>query len=212
MPTNEEDAVPFRIVVAMDFSDLADLALGEAVAQARWRAPSELHLVTVVDHHGRVENPKERPHSVEEYVSLLNAAAVKALNGGEEGPTLFVHVRVGSPAVELTAHAAEIGADLLVLGTHGRRGLQRLWLGSIAERVVRMAGCPVLMVRPKTAAPAAVDVPQAEPPCQACVAVRFETRGITWWCKEHENPTDRPHAYAYSSVFQHKTDPYNKIW
>ncbi|MDB5309743.1 MAG: universal stress protein [Gemmataceae bacterium] len=57
-------------------------------------------------------------------------------------------VRVGSPAAEIVAAAGDLKADLVCLGTHGRGGLAHLLLGSVAERVVRQAPCPVLTVRP----------------------------------------------------------------
>lgn len=54
----------------------------------------------------------------------------------------------GEPAAEIVSFAREQGVDLLVLGTHGRTGLEHALMGSIAERVVRRAHCPVLTVRP----------------------------------------------------------------
>jgi nucleotide-binding universal stress UspA family protein len=54
----------------------------------------------------------------------------------------------GEPAAEIVAFARDHGVDLLVLGTHGRTGLEHALMGSIAERVVRKAHCPVLTVRP----------------------------------------------------------------
>ena len=56
-------------------------------------------------------------------------------------------VRQGAPASVITETAEELGAELLVIGTHGRTGVARVALGSVAERVVRTAGCPVLAVR-----------------------------------------------------------------
>ncbi|MBI2893593.1 MAG: universal stress protein [Deltaproteobacteria bacterium] len=57
-------------------------------------------------------------------------------------------VRTGVPAEAIPASATEERADLIVMGTHGRTGMQHALLGSIAERVVRRAPCPVLTVRP----------------------------------------------------------------
>lgn len=57
--------------------------------------------------------------------------------------------------------AGEIGADLIVLGTHGRRGVQRLFLGSVAERVLRQAACPVLMIPASCAAKASAAITAA---------------------------------------------------
>ncbi len=56
-------------------------------------------------------------------------------------------VRIGEPAREIVAHAEEAAYDFVVLGTHGRHGLPRLLLGSVAERVVRSSHVPVLTVR-----------------------------------------------------------------
>ena len=56
---------------------------------------------------------------------------------------------IGEPAAEIVAFAKEQGVSLLVVGTHGRTGLEHALMGSIAERVVRRAGCPVLTVHPE---------------------------------------------------------------
>jgi nucleotide-binding universal stress UspA family protein len=53
----------------------------------------------------------------------------------------------GSAAHEIVSQAREVGADLIVMGTHGRHGVNRVFVGSVAERVVRTAHCPVLTVR-----------------------------------------------------------------
>jgi nucleotide-binding universal stress UspA family protein len=58
------------------------------------------------------------------------------------------HIRTGDPASEVIRLAEQIGADLIVMSTHGRRGLSRFFLGSVAERVVREAHCAVLTIKP----------------------------------------------------------------
>ena len=60
------------------------------------------------------------------------------------------HLRVGAPARAIVQLASDVSADLVVVGTHGRSGFDRLMFGSVAEKVVRSAPCPVLTVRPKT--------------------------------------------------------------
>jgi universal stress protein A len=60
-----------------------------------------------------------------------------------------LHVRTGEPANEVIHLAEETGADLIVMATHGRTGLSRLVLGSVAETVVREAPCPVLTIKPR---------------------------------------------------------------
>ena len=56
-------------------------------------------------------------------------------------------LRAGAAADEIVKAAADEHADLLVMGTHGRNGLERFFLGSVADRVIRTAPCPVLTVR-----------------------------------------------------------------
>jgi nucleotide-binding universal stress UspA family protein len=56
-------------------------------------------------------------------------------------------MRTGAPHVEITEAARELGIDLIILSTHGRTGITRMLLGSTAEKVVRHAPCPVLIVR-----------------------------------------------------------------
>jgi nucleotide-binding universal stress UspA family protein len=56
-------------------------------------------------------------------------------------------VRIGDPGHEIADCAAEIGADLVVISSHGRKGVKRLLIGSVAERVVRLSHCPVLVLR-----------------------------------------------------------------
>jgi universal stress protein A len=60
-----------------------------------------------------------------------------------------IEVRIGSPTAEIVAAANDLHADLLCIGTHGRSGLARVLLGSVAEHILRQAPCPVLTVRPK---------------------------------------------------------------
>jgi nucleotide-binding universal stress UspA family protein len=64
-----------------------------------------------------------------------------------DGVSAEVFVRVGKPADEILACAAEHGADIIVMGTHGRTGIRHLLAGSVAERVVRASAVPVLTTR-----------------------------------------------------------------
>jgi nucleotide-binding universal stress UspA family protein len=71
------------------------------------------------------------------------------------GVETSVHVRVGTPAEEILSMARDFGAGLIVVGTHGRKGLAHVVLGSTAEKVVRLASCPVFVVK-ESHAPAGV--------------------------------------------------------
>ncbi len=60
---------------------------------------------------------------------------------------LTSYVGFGPPADQITEYASKNAIDLIVMGTHGRSGLEKMWLGSVTEKVLRHAGCPVLVVR-----------------------------------------------------------------
>ncbi|MGH7202610.1 MAG: universal stress protein [Planctomycetaceae bacterium] len=62
-------------------------------------------------------------------------------------PELRFDVLLGDPGVKITEHARELHADLIVIASHGHHGLKRLLLGSVAERILRHAHCPVLVLR-----------------------------------------------------------------
>jgi nucleotide-binding universal stress UspA family protein len=66
---------------------------------------------------------------------------------------LSVRVEAGEPSDAILVAAKEVGADLIVMGTHGRTGLSRLLIGSVAEAVLRRATCPVLTIRVPSRAP-----------------------------------------------------------
>ncbi len=70
-----------------------------------------------------------------------------------------VEVTTGDPGVEVLHVARRLHADLIVMATHGRKGLRRLVLGSVAERVVREAPCPVLTLSPKATRTKAAQTP-----------------------------------------------------
>ena len=76
----------------------------------------------------------------------LEAALVKRFSGSQyEG--INVEVRIGDPGAEIVKVATDLKAGLIVMPSHGRTGLKHLLLGSVAERVVRTATCPVLVIR-----------------------------------------------------------------
>lgn len=144
-----------RICCAVDFSEPSRMALEEAVALAQ-SSGAELHLIHV--------HTRPSPSAVD----LLSAGfeSVEADEAAEEllaswadlaARTLDRPVRstleMGSAPTRIAEYARREGIDLLVLATHGRTGLQRVVMGSVAERVVRLAPCPVLVVRNRPAAP-----------------------------------------------------------
>jgi len=74
--------------------------------------------------------------------------AVKAVkDAAPAGVEVDTHVLEGNPAVEITKYAVDNGVDLIVMGTLGKSGIDRILLGSTAEKVIRIAGCPVLVIK-----------------------------------------------------------------
>jgi nucleotide-binding universal stress UspA family protein len=148
-----------RILVATDFSNGADAALAYATSLAG-ALQSTIHLVHVLEDPlvpasvGASDGFTPMPVEMPEEVRQRAEEALRARMGNAVGGT---EVLTGPmTATAIVAVARERGADLIVMGTHGRRGLAHLLLGSVAEQVVRTADCPVLTVRH---APAAVSIP-----------------------------------------------------
>ena len=140
-----------RILCPVDFSDYSRRALDHAIAIARWYKSTitVLHVFSA----GRVAAVGMGPMVLEPIVvtpadrdQLL--ADLNAFAEGESAPgvTIDAAVREGNAAVEVLEYASSMNADLLVIGTHGRSGFERLLLGSVAERVLRKARCPVMTV------------------------------------------------------------------
>jgi nucleotide-binding universal stress UspA family protein len=114
---------------------------------------------------------------------------------------LTAHVRAGSVVRSILQTAADIDADLIVLGTHKRTGVEKLVLGSVAERVLKEAQCPVLIAVPKDHA-AANRTSSIEPPCPDCVSIRHATADHSHWCDRHSRSRLRPHVYEPSDRTQ----------
>lgn len=139
------DPVIYTILCATDFSLCAEDALHYALFFARTFG-AHLHLVHV-DDTPSLELPgaagvDENRRSAA--VARLEALARRYADRGVEITTELLH---GPPYETIVAHAAVIDADLIVLGTHGRTGLERVLVGSVAERVVRLSPVPVVTVR-----------------------------------------------------------------
>ncbi len=142
-----------KILFPTDFSESADAAFGRALFLAE-RLEAELYMFhAVVLHEFDPNNPEQEFPGSEEVFRHLFEIADSNMAGllkqqGREMLTLHQVKRrgVSAPSVIL-AYAEEIDPDLIVMGTHGRRGPARLFLGSVAEAVTRHASCPVLTVR-----------------------------------------------------------------
>lgn len=144
-----------HVVVAYDFSEHGQAVLDRAITLVA-RAPfHELHFVTALDPRAGIAAVPPSGHVDYEYADhvreRLTEAIAHAFQSVEAGEDInfFVHTRIGGAADEILDLASEVGADLIFVGTHGFTGLKHLVMGSVAERVVREARCPVMVVRPK---------------------------------------------------------------
>jgi nucleotide-binding universal stress UspA family protein len=126
------------ILVPVDGSTLAEAAIPHALAVAE-RAHSRVQFVFVYQDRFTLE-PVELAW---QYLLRLTARARERL--GDSVSSALLH---GPVAATLVKQARKIGADLLVMTTHGRGGLERAWLGSVTDQLIRRIGIPVLVVRP----------------------------------------------------------------
>lgn len=145
-----------QVVVGFDFTHSAREALTRAIALAN-RAPFHiLHFVCAIEPHGQVPTMPHSGRADFAYVERVEAALLDEIAAELKGASIidrvhfFVHVRIGRAADEILEVARDVGADLIIVGSHGLTGVNRLMLGSVSERVVREAGCTVEVVRPRT--------------------------------------------------------------
>jgi universal stress protein A len=145
-----------RILVPIDFEDTSQEALAYATMLAQ-RLDATLTLVHVFDdvYASAAYSPDvyaPLPPAVRERVVGELREKLSALLPAAGRPDNRAEVIVGTPAKGIIEHAREQGVDLIVMGTHGRHGLSHALLGSVAERVLRTAPCPVLTIRRPAAA------------------------------------------------------------
>lgn len=176
-----------QIVVGFDFTHSARAAMYRAIAVAN-RAPFHiLHFVCAVEPHGQIPTMPHHGRVDLDYADRVREALLDAISAELKGAAIadrvhfFVHVRIGHAAEEILDLAREVGADLIIVGSKGLTGVERFVLGSVAERVVREAGCTVEVARPKT-----------YPHVQLLDVTKAEHHG-------HYTP---PHRYTYSSSCQ----------
>jgi len=202
----------FTVLVGVDHSEPSAQALTAAIDQARLHERSQLHVVHAIPSPQSVSPTMGVPYvagvdkaAVAQAAEELRAYVEKVLvtvpsppHGKPLVERLTTHVGVSHPVEAITQLASDIEADLVVVATHGRRGMARLLLGSVAEGVVRLAPCPVLVVRAVGATDA--NVPSIEPPCPQCVETRRASQGTEFWCSRHSEHHDRRHTYHLGSA------------
>ena len=142
-----ETKSPRKVLVATDFSEGSNEAIERAIEMAKPSA-AEVEILHVV------ELAEEFPMGVlyfnADYGSLYASVDLELARGADRfrkaGLACTTKIVEGSASTAIAARGEEIGADLIVVGTHGRTGLAHAMLGTVAERVVRRASCPVLTV------------------------------------------------------------------
>ena len=148
-----------RILCPVDFSEFSRHALDYAIGIARWygAAVTALHVVPPITAPAPPTGEGLYPplvFSAEDLQQFHTELDVFA--GVSDVPALDTRVVQGNVTAEIVRLANELPADLLVMGTHGRSGFERLMLGSVTEKVLRKSPCPVLTVPAK--APVVVPV------------------------------------------------------
>jgi nucleotide-binding universal stress UspA family protein len=140
-----------KILIPTDFSDCARRAEEGAVALGRALGAELilLHVAVEVPLYNEGMSGLVNPRAVYEAQRAWaeNTLAARAAELRGMGVSARCVIRSGVAVDEILALAAEEGCDLIVIGTHGRGGLSRFFLGSVADRVVRLATCPVMTVR-----------------------------------------------------------------
>lgn len=139
-----------KIVVAVDGSNTGNLALFEAIRLAK-EQNAELRIVHVFDETA-LSFSKRYPNAVELQKTFIDAGKdvlTEAKNTAQQqnikAETIFLESLKGI-SKELADYAKKWPADIIVMGTHGRSGLDRLLLGSVAEKLVRLSEVPVLLI------------------------------------------------------------------
>jgi len=135
-----------RLVLPIDFSD-PSMSVLDAISELVG-SPEGLHLMYVINDLTDL-NPALvlTPDGEERAERARSALRRHAAEHGLEGCHVSVSHSIGNPAPAIVEYAEAVEADLIAIAASGRTGLSRVLLGSVAERVVRFAKCPVLVIR-----------------------------------------------------------------
>jgi nucleotide-binding universal stress UspA family protein len=191
----------FVVLATLDDSEAAHEVLRVAANFARVPG-GELHLVHVLEDMPPPVALVPRPVGLgitageivadaRKQLAELAAEARVQFNG-----RLTTHVAAGSASKQILQLAIDLQADVIVVGTHGRAGVKRMLLGSVAESIARKASCPVVIARAKDYH--AFVPPEIEPACPDCVRAQRQTHGASLWCERHTQ--HHPHAHLHYEV------------
>jgi len=143
-----------KVLLPVDGSEVSNHAAEEGFKLARILG-SEITLLYVIDM--AITTMPEAELGLANYEVLRNSfkeqgdkvLGTLAASGKAKGVKVVTVIAEGDVHDEIIKHAEQRKSDLIIMGTHGRRGLNRLLLGSVAESVARRAHCPVLLIRPE---------------------------------------------------------------
>jgi nucleotide-binding universal stress UspA family protein len=144
------------VLAAIDDDGMSDAMLRGVARTSRLVGGSEVHLIHVITDVRALPAPLHVSGAVNEALAAgQDKLELAARRIEPECPRsrIVAHLAGGEAWREIVAVADRIHADVIVVGTHGRKGLSRVMMGSVAERVVRGARCPVLVMRDAPVAP-----------------------------------------------------------
>ena len=139
-----------NILFATDFSDASGPAADYAMSLAKLTGAHlhVLHVINELDEHQRVMIPREAFQVLEKEIELQSIKELdRFCKGQASGLNTTTHAVVGAAFQKILQTGDQVNADLIVMGTHGRTGMEHVIVGSTAERVVRRSKIPVLTVR-----------------------------------------------------------------
>ena len=146
--TTPTDLVWNQILVPLDLSDCSQEALRRAAAIARSQPGTCLTLLAVIEPaHVGLRIQTNHLHDQMKHDTEVTLKKWLAQEAGDLVPAAKTLILEGAPGSVICDEAERHGYDLIVVGSHGRTGIKRYLLGSVAERVVRHAPCEVLVVR-----------------------------------------------------------------
>jgi nucleotide-binding universal stress UspA family protein len=182
----------YVLVAAIDESPDADAVIAHAAVLARAVPGAEIHLVHAVARYPDA-HATDAPFEIEleRRRRFVDDRARHALQGA--GVPVVGHLLERDAADAILQTAASLDADLVIVGTADRHGIERLLLGSVAQKVARRAACPVLVARPKNHL--AARAPDIEPPCADCLREQAASHGKDLWCSRHAQHHPRAHLH-----------------
>lgn len=133
------------VVVPVDFGELSLMAIATALEYVK--SPNQIHAIHVLEALPATD-PAMIWNTLDDEVRKNNVhKKLEEFLNKSEHQGIQIYVEIGHPSEQIVDFSQEKNADLIVIPTHGRRGISRFMLGSVTERVIRFAQCPVLVLR-----------------------------------------------------------------